>query len=148
MWISPAGSRLSHGVLSRVALDTLARLYETESDSGPDSGIFAEANAATRLAWQYGYRNPRIPVPTPEKYPYTTEHGETRWACCDSRIGPICEHQAVRAGEFGGPCATPECDNDSRWIPTAHKIRDTGKYYCESCCKRIGDNPDNWHTVD
>ena len=25
-------------------------------------------------------------------YPYTADDGTTRWACCDSSIGPTCEH--------------------------------------------------------
>ena len=27
-------------------------------------------------------------------YPYTAGDGTTRWACCDSTIGPTCEHLA------------------------------------------------------
>ena len=28
------------------------------------------------------------------RYPYKAEDGTTRWACCDSAIGPTCEHLA------------------------------------------------------
>ena len=28
-------------------------------------------------------------------YPYTTEDGTTRWACCESTIGPTCEHRTL-----------------------------------------------------
>ena len=38
------------------------------------------------------------------KYPYTPDGGSTRWACCDSRIGPKCGHLEIRpratAAEF------------------------------------------------
>lgn len=27
------------------------------------------------------------------EYPYTDTAGVTRWACCDSEIGPTCEHR-------------------------------------------------------
>ena len=33
-------------------------------------------------------------------YPYKAEDGTTRWACCDSSIGPTCEH--TRKGTNNG----------------------------------------------
>lgn len=28
-------------------------------------------------------------------YPYQDSEGTTRWACCDSEIGPTCEHRKL-----------------------------------------------------
>ncbi|MBU3063209.1 hypothetical protein KO481_16945 [Nocardia sp. NEAU-G5] len=50
-------------------------------------------------------------------------------------------------GKWNGMCRTDNCPNNARWIPAAHKIRDTGEYYCEPCCQRIDDDPANWHTA-
>ena len=31
-----------------------------------------------------------------KRYPYTAEDGNVHWACCDSTIGPTCEHLTTR----------------------------------------------------
>ena len=37
------------------------------------------------------------------QYPYTAEDGTTRWACCDSAIGPTCEHLATPVEDVDQP---------------------------------------------
>lgn len=56
MWTSKNGNTLSDLVISHVDHDLLAAAYAAETD---DTAI-PEMDAATRLAWRYGYMNPRV----------------------------------------------------------------------------------------
>ncbi|QFG09933.1 hypothetical protein SEA_GERALDINI_78 [Mycobacterium phage Geraldini] len=62
-WYSPAGTPVTPKVRNEVDEAQLAALYEAEVS--PEVGRFNElynaASTATRYAWQYGYRNPRVP---------------------------------------------------------------------------------------
>lgn len=63
MWTSPGGSVLTDSDIASIDLEVLAVLYDSEP--GPGRGAvqfnatFRATTAATRLAWQYNYRNPR-----------------------------------------------------------------------------------------
>lgn len=56
MWTSKNGSTLSDLTISHVDLDLLAAAYAAETNDD----ILPEMDAATRLAWRYGYMNPRV----------------------------------------------------------------------------------------
>lgn len=55
MWTSKSGNILSDLIISRVDVDALKAAYAAETD---DTNI-PEMDAATRIAWRYGYMNPR-----------------------------------------------------------------------------------------
>lgn len=55
MWISKSGNILSDLIIANVDTDALMAAYAAETD---DANI-PEMDAATRIAWRYGYLNPR-----------------------------------------------------------------------------------------
>lgn len=62
-WWSPRGVPLGPGILAKVDIDLLAEMYrEEEQDLSLPIPAWDAANTATRHAWAYGYRNPRIPL--------------------------------------------------------------------------------------
>lgn len=62
-WFSPDGTPVTPVIRNAVVETQLAELYAAEVS--PDLTQFAElyvaAGPATRYAWAYGYRNPRLP---------------------------------------------------------------------------------------
>ncbi len=61
-WFSPEGVPVTPDVRSRVDERQLAELYaaETLPDYSRFNALWQAADNATRYAWQYGYRNPRV----------------------------------------------------------------------------------------
>ncbi|ASR85672.1 hypothetical protein SEA_AMGINE_72 [Mycobacterium phage Amgine] len=62
-WFSPAGTPVTPHIRNRVDEAKLAELYaaETSTDSAAFNTLYLSVDSATRYAWQYGYRNPRVP---------------------------------------------------------------------------------------
>ncbi|WNM75429.1 hypothetical protein SEA_TINIBUG_74 [Mycobacterium Phage TiniBug] len=62
-WFSPAGTPVTPKVRNEVDEAQLAELYaaEVSPDSVRFNELYLAASSATRYAWQYGYRNPRVP---------------------------------------------------------------------------------------
>ena len=107
------------------------------------------------------------------KYPYIADDGSTRWACCDSKIGPMCEHLAKTPVEFADAiCAdclyiityadpdnmgwTPQqydewldkfdryCDGKNLTIvPADYNDPETGPYFTHSGCPICADGLGN-----
>lgn len=55
MWISKSGNILSDLIIANVDMDALMAAYQAETN---DTNI-PDMDAATRIAWRYGYMNPR-----------------------------------------------------------------------------------------
>ncbi|ASR85276.1 hypothetical protein I5H06_gp28 [Mycobacterium phage SirPhilip] len=62
-WYSPQGVPVTAKIRSEVDERQLAELYaaETSPDSARFNALHQGASSATRYAWNYGYRNPRVP---------------------------------------------------------------------------------------
>lgn len=59
-------------------------------------------------------------------YPRKNAAGETVWACCESSIGPVCQHRALRCEHCGEPIAdSPDVDMH----PYVHSAN--GAIYCD-----------------
>ncbi|ARQ95515.1 hypothetical protein I5G81_gp76 [Mycobacterium phage Shandong1] len=62
-WFSPQGVPVTPKIRNQVDERQLAELYaaETSPDTARFNALFEGADSATRYAWHYGYRNPRVP---------------------------------------------------------------------------------------
>ncbi len=58
-------------------------------------------------------------------YPRTNTDGETAWACCESSIGPVCQHRQPQSGYT--PCACRDC------MDTTVSSDVTKPELCEAC---------------
>ncbi|QFG08465.1 hypothetical protein SEA_GUANICA15_80 [Mycobacterium phage Guanica15] len=62
-WYSPAGVPVTPKIRNEVDERQLSELYDAEvsPEVGRFNALYNGASSATRYAWQYGYRNHRMP---------------------------------------------------------------------------------------
>ncbi|WP_331761027.1 hypothetical protein OG225_43145 (plasmid) [Nocardia sp. NBC_01377] len=72
--------------------------------------------------------------------------GEWSGASESAFVSTVLEVVPEEIGTGNGTCAMRGCGDKATWIPTAHKPRAVGAYYCAPHCTALDEDPHNWNT--